>query len=133
MKATWVLVSLCLALVVSCRVTSGIGNEVGQNKAMKEEARPSVASGDTTTDYCEDNGWYGDGECDEFCKEEDSDCAVTCAAIPVCQEDWIEVESCPQDVACVESSICGSTIYCMERLRRATVIESRHDTRQKTP
>ncbi len=30
--------------------------------------------GETEVDYCEEFGWYGDGECDSFCLDADPDC-----------------------------------------------------------
>jgi len=31
-----------------------------------------------TGDVCAENGWYGDGECDEFCPQPDPDCDTVC-------------------------------------------------------
>src|SRR6516225_1927661 len=30
----------------------------------------------TSRDYCAEYGWYGDGECDDFCPQRDPDCAT---------------------------------------------------------
>ncbi len=96
----------------------------------KQEAELRVKEGDTTTDFCEDFGWYDDDVCDTFCKKFDPECEpVTCLAIPTCGPGYFEVDSCseqkpspdpqpggaavaPQDEQCQEHTMCGTTIYC---------------------
>jgi len=40
----------------------------------KAEARGLQGKADNGEDYCETYGWYGDGECDDFCPRADPDC-----------------------------------------------------------
>ena len=40
----------------------------------------AVGQADWAYDPCEDNGWYGDGECDGFCPLPDPDCSCVTAA-----------------------------------------------------
>lgn len=35
-----------------------------------------------------------------------------CNALPVCQEDYVEVDVCVGDTPCVEDTLCGTTILC---------------------
>ncbi len=77
----------------------------------KEEIEKRKQDGDTK-DYCDIFDWYGDGTCDSFCIEKDSDCDVNCKAAPACGPDTIEVSKCEDSATCKEVSICGSTIYC---------------------
>lgn len=57
------LLLLCLGLV-ACAADVEVG-------LTKQEVR-NMAPGDR--DYCEEFDWYGDGECDSFCSNPDSDC-----------------------------------------------------------
>ena len=37
----------------------------------------NLGKSDDTRDYCEENGWYSDGICDDFCLEPDPDCRAS--------------------------------------------------------
>jgi hypothetical protein len=99
------LLLLCLALASACLSTP---------ESTKEQARALNGMTDQGDDICAMEDWYGDGICDEFCPEADSDC-VTCFAFPGCEADEVMYDTaseCPQDTTCREVSLCGSTIWC---------------------
>ncbi len=53
------------------------GSDDGAPSGMtKDEARNGGGKGDVDADFCQDNGWYGDGECDDFCARPDPDCGA---------------------------------------------------------
>jgi len=60
------LIAGLLALGVGCGGSS-------ESKLSKDDAAKK-AKADASTDYCEENGWYGDGVCDTFCTNPDPDC-----------------------------------------------------------
>lgn len=75
----------------------------------KEEARSRTAKGDAPYDICEQNGWYGDGICDDFCLYPDTeDCGgdlecysdADCGAGDSCNADDICLSSCPPGEVC---------------------------------
>jgi hypothetical protein len=66
-------VTMLLVLVAGC--------DNRQLPMSKDEARALARSGHAVeTDLCAAPGWYGDGECDDFCGRLDPDCAAPCAA-----------------------------------------------------
>ncbi len=79
----------------------------------KQEARTLMSDG-ASQDYCESEGWYGDGTCDEFCPLSDTDCQIQCRAYPACPPSTVEVQTCPQDASCHQVSLCGATLTCMD-------------------
>ena len=73
---------LC-ALVLTAIGCSGAVDGTPQQQ-QKLAAANAHAQGTQTGDACAQNRWYGDGECDTFCADTDSDCvpsgkAVVCA------------------------------------------------------
>ena len=46
----------------------------------KDQFRDSNGKSDSGEDACQIYGWYGDGECDAFCAQRDSDCATDARA-----------------------------------------------------
>jgi peptidyl-dipeptidase A len=56
----------CLWLLAGCEDVPSTGID-------KHQAR-ETDPGSWSTDYCASEGWYGDGECDEFCPSPDGDC-----------------------------------------------------------
>ncbi len=76
--------SALLLAVVGC---SGATNDsTGQTELeQKEAAANAAASGDSAGDACAEHGWYGDGVCDSFCDDRDTDCAVVGEPV-VCAE-----------------------------------------------
>jgi len=54
----------------------------------KDEYRSAAANGkaDGWGDFCEDFGWYGDMECDDFCPSPDPDCAICRLPGEACDE-----------------------------------------------
>lgn len=80
-----------LFLVVACSggQTTGGGSGGESQTQLKKAAADAKANGSATGDACAEHGWYGDGECDGFCKDVDSvDCTppagggeVECALI----------------------------------------------------
>ena len=65
---TWKLLAVVALLAGGCG-GSGDGGEGGMTK---DDARGG--KGDVSGDLCEENDWYGDGECDDFCSRPDPDC-----------------------------------------------------------
>jgi hypothetical protein len=59
--------SLAVLLVVNLGCT--------RDAIGKDEAAAMNGRGPDGEDLCEENAWYGDGECDDFCVLPDSDCA----------------------------------------------------------
>jgi hypothetical protein len=55
----------------------------------KSEAATKVASGESIGNACSANHWYGDGACDTFCPDEDTDCVA--AGEPVVCDSFLEV------------------------------------------
>ncbi|RLB56015.1 MAG: hypothetical protein DRJ42_04525 [Deltaproteobacteria bacterium] len=88
-----------------------------RSEFTKDEARSLGGSTDLGADICASEGWYDDGECDEFCAEPDGDCDATCFAYPSCEvwetehERW---EDCPADASCREETLCGATVWCSD-------------------
>ncbi|MEM1347581.1 MAG: hypothetical protein AAGI01_03430, partial [Myxococcota bacterium] len=39
-----------------------------------------------------------------------------CLAVPSCEGDEVEVDTCPADASCVEREQCGVSILCQEQL-----------------
>ena len=68
----WMLVVSLMGLG-GCMAANG---DDGDDPAVtKDQARGSGGKGDNGVDWCERFGWYGDGECDDFCPEPDvEDC-----------------------------------------------------------
>lgn len=47
-----------------------------------------------------------------WCMEEEE---PSCDAVPICEEDELEVSECPAGASCIERSICGTTIVCQQK------------------
>ncbi len=76
-----VLVGLSLAVVFagcsSDGASSGAGGGAADAALSKTDAKARAGKGDDGGDLCEEYGWYGDGECDTFCPEQDTaDCGT---------------------------------------------------------
>jgi|GEM_PF-339837 len=63
----------------------------------KDDAR-AMAGKQDHWDLCEWFGWYGDGECDEFCSEPDPDCEGSCRADADCPTIYCIRAPCPSTV-----------------------------------
>jgi len=50
------------------------GSDDTESTFSKDDAR-AAGKADDGRDYCAEFGWYGDGVCDDFCLDRDSDCA----------------------------------------------------------
>lgn len=59
---------LCILLAGACAGPSS-------SNPTKDEVR-SMGKADGGTDWCAEEGWYGDGVCDDFCTNRDPDCAT---------------------------------------------------------
>jgi hypothetical protein len=80
--------SLLLAVVGCSGATSGSLTDA-QQKLAAANAR---ANGTATGDVCAQRGWYGDGVCDTFCTNTDTDCAPKPGTgTPVVCAQFIEV------------------------------------------
>jgi DNA-binding beta-propeller fold protein YncE len=67
--------------------------ETSEPQLSKDEVRELAGKGDQSgPDYCKIYDWYGDGICDDFCKNPDPDCAESCAATPSADEILVAVE-----------------------------------------
>lgn len=78
MHGFWQKLGIVVALATAGCGGSGDGSEGGMTK---DDARNRGGKGDVSADFCDENGWYGDGECDDFCARPDPDCGD--AAEPV--------------------------------------------------
>lgn len=72
----------------------------GPGEISKDEARVMQGKADGF-DFCDWFGWYGDGECDEFCPEPDPDCEGTCTTDADCPQIVCVRAPCPSSV-CVD-------------------------------
>jgi hypothetical protein len=62
-------------LVAGCSGSTTDGaNTNGSELERKRIAAEQAASGTSAGDACAENEWYGDGVCDSFCAEADTDC-----------------------------------------------------------
>ncbi len=94
---TLILLALSLALAsAACGDTTTDDDD--DDEITKETARQRAERGDRR-DYCAEEGWYDDGECDDFCIQPDPDC----------DEDEPEPEGEPEDEVCAEifAPVCG--------------------------
>ena len=108
MKLAKILVFISLLTTFACSSDAAFTKEDG---ADDQPQNPDV-------DYCDIYGWYGDGVCDEFCKNTDSDCAVACLTVESCAPGELQVPNCddPSNFNCREvTSDCG-TIFCAEQV-----------------
>jgi uncharacterized delta-60 repeat protein len=65
--------SLVMTLVLGV-VFGACGGDDGIDPTMTKEEARAFRSADWGYDVCEQNGWYGDGECDTFCPLPDPGC-----------------------------------------------------------
>ncbi len=99
-----------IAIMTACLTLSAcISPAENAEEFTKEDAKKIV---DPDQDLCAVHSWYGDGVCDTFCENADSDCTVECAAVPVCDSSSYEVEACSPSGTCEEVMLCGTTIVC---------------------
>jgi hypothetical protein len=71
-----------LFLVVGCSGGQTTGGEDGGQQSvneLKKAAAEAKANGADEGDVCGSSGWYGDGQCDSFCQDQDS---VDCVSDP---------------------------------------------------
>lgn len=68
----------------------GTIEQPGQPSISKQQAQ-QLGKADWWDDLCEAYGWYGDGVCDEFCPQPDSDCLPP-GHRPVCLQQGTEQE-----------------------------------------
>ncbi len=67
--------------------------EAADPQLTKDDVRGMLGKGDhNSPDYCAIYDWYGDGICDDFCKNPDPDCGESCAATPSADEILVAVE-----------------------------------------
>jgi hypothetical protein len=67
-----------LSLAAGCG-SSGTGSTHDDTAQLKRDAAEQLMRHPEGPDLCQTHGWYGDGECDEFCPEDDLDCGIACA------------------------------------------------------
>jgi phosphatidylserine/phosphatidylglycerophosphate/cardiolipin synthase-like enzyme len=82
-------VGLASGLVFAAGLSGCLPNTEQVEQPLSKEDVSDLGKADWLVDYCEINGWYGDGECDTFCPQMDEDCAQnSCvAAGGTCVED----------------------------------------------
>lgn len=86
----------------------------------KAEAQALNGRSPQGRDICQMMGWYGDGECDAFCVNQDSDCEVSpeCDTNNPCEDGFVcddsgvciaepQTGTCYADVACEEGTYCA--------------------------
>jgi len=93
-KKHWFVLTLALPLF-ACggeSLPSDDGTDNSPDKLSREDVK-SADKADWPVDYCNVNGWYGDGAlCDDFCPLPDPDCASSCEAIGgTCLSDPMDV------------------------------------------
>ena len=82
-----------IALASIFFATACANQEAAEPQLTKDEVRDLVGKGDHSgPDYCAIYDWYGDGVCDDFCKNPDPDCGAACAATPSADEILVAVE-----------------------------------------
>ena len=72
---TWIGL-FCAVLLLGTAAFACGDDESGESSGSlsKAEAQAQVEEGALDYDPCEEYGWYGDGECDDFCPEPDPSC-----------------------------------------------------------
>ena len=134
MKRSWMnLRVMCVAAMLCAAGCGPAGDDApkSQQQPMTKQAARQLArqqqqdpSGDadpnsggdpaTGQDVCAEQGWYGDGECDEFCDSPDPDCQSCrsdsqCAAAEVCvNHSCLPTSSCTSDADCAIGLVCDS-------------------------
>lgn len=108
------LLSLCLLTATTlsgCIIIADDNNEPDPTDpwttdiSKKDAADLMKADPANTPDYCQTQGWYGDGVCDDFCYEEDSDCGTV--------EGCSDSRDCPTDQFCgTAAGQCGGQGSC---------------------
>ncbi len=97
-------VGLAGLVVASCD-NGGVGTTNNNNEVTKAQAR-ALPTEQWPEDWCATQGWYGDGECDDFCPQPDSDCGQVCGPI--------ENGACPAGQVCdIQSCGVGATGVCV--------------------
>jgi len=86
MKTTYLTSLMVLVMTAACSGAHTTDGGGGQTQAqLKKTAAEAAASGSASGDVCGDNDWYGDGECDTFCRDTDAtDCAPDCGGGVIC-------------------------------------------------
>ena len=138
-----VVIAACALLVVSCADTGGDpADGTSDNAQVKEQARTqALANGgknDLGEDICATYGFYGDGVCDTWCSEPDSDCGPCDYPDLVCADDELAIDAnetgCPDtcvdnpdyyppgqvalDEACERVDDCQEDAYCAKEMGR---------------
>ncbi len=91
----------------------GCSAAVPSSGITKEEARAQGGKADDGEDFCELFGWYGDGECDDFCPAHDPDCSPACPATGVlCTTDCPESGRLPGGAPCTFGDFDTETCEC---------------------
>ncbi|HNS99026.1 MAG TPA: hypothetical protein PLJ27_18495 [Polyangiaceae bacterium] len=81
LATNWMVLALSFPLFACSGTVSNEGTHSASEKLSRQEAK-ALDKADWPTDYCEVNGWYGDGVyCDDFCPLPDPDCAQSCASL----------------------------------------------------
>lgn len=96
----------------SCLLAAGCGQpgepDATQSEALsKQQARALVRAGNQSGDVCQDQGWYQDGVCDEFCPMPDPDCAQ-CASDADCGAN----DACIDGLCLEQGSLCSIDAEC---------------------
>lgn len=112
---------LC-ALVLFAAACSGTQTTGGPGKSDTLELKKAAAAGTTpsTGDVCATEAWYGDGVCDTFCSQADSDCVpdgntTVCADFVISDGKCARPESDPcrfQDGDCAATDPGGDGVVC---------------------
>ncbi len=141
-----VVTSLSAPLSLAVAMALGVGGcsteTLPEGAAVtKDDGRVMNGKSDRDGDICEDLGWYGDGECDEFCPVYDeADCEAECVVDADCPTIFCIRAPCPFTV-CVagqclvdvsgddcpagerECDICDGETLCTDQ-REACAIDS---------
>ena len=68
--------TLATSLVAVTTILGACATNQASPAPNKDQFRDGDGKSDSSEDVCELFGWYGDGECDSFCAQRDSDCAT---------------------------------------------------------
>lgn len=80
-KKLWTLILVCIGTAGCAAATDGSGNGIEKPSAgTKSDAVDRLceqAGFEAGCDICQEQDWYDDGTCDDFCSERDGDCPIT--------------------------------------------------------
>lgn len=129
---TFALPTSLFALLLAACSSSTEPSDSQSGAAMSKDDARAAGKADQGTDYCEEFGWYGDGECDDFCLQPDPDCGQGCDPTLMCGQAITCVDGksypttcgpancdppmgdCEEEPDCDPTLMCGDAITCID-------------------